>query len=714
MGMLEIFALQSAICLSLFYGGYRLLLAKETFHRFKRLALVGLLVLSVLIPLMEFEITLPEEQLCLPVEMEQSYVEMLPTSVIASIDMEQSSSVSFMWWIIIVQLVYLIGIFIFTCRYVYSLIYVGWLIGSGRIERHFQGVTLIVHDKAIAPFSWMRYIVMSRADWETDGREIMLHEMAHIRNFHSIDLLLADLYLLFQWFNPVAWRLKRELQMVHEFEADEAVISGGKIEMKEYQLLLIKKAVDRRLYPVVDNLNNGKLKKRIDMMLKRKSNPWKRWKYLYVFPLAAVAMSAFARPEVSEQMEKLSSVQVSDVLSAIGDRSEETSADIVNGDFIAIGNEVAVKDSLQSQKGNVETFWIRSLNNGKSDSLSSKPLVIINGIEVAGDDPISELDVEDIESFSVLKEKSATQLYGEKGKNGVIFIELKPTSKKFGVGMSKKMMQAKASVAVKKGQSEVSRQGTGEQGDTLLIVDGKVSAVSELAKIDIHRIKSFSIIKDKPAMNMHGKSTVLVFDLFDDEEYKARQEKRKQEKGDIKDISREFSEGKNPLILVDGKKVSWSEYEKIDPDKIRTIVVMKEKEAVSFYGEEGKNGAVLVETKSSKSFRDSQNGVNKSLPEIKSPAPELLKLSQKKRDLESRKAYLNSPKALIIVDGKEAPKDVFQKLDVERIKSVKALKDEDLASYGEKGKNGVVIITTLSDKEYKKRKEKQRKESSAI
>lgn len=627
MGMLEIFALQSAICLSLFYGGYRLLLAKETFHRFKRLALVGLLVLSVLIPLMEFEITLPEEQLCLPVEMEQSYVEMLPTSVIASIDVEQSSSVSFMWWIIIVQLVYLIGIFIFTCRYVYSLIYVGWLIGSGRRERHFQGVTLIVHDKAIAPFSWMRYIVMSRADWETDGREIMLHEMAHIRNFHSIDLLLADLYLLFQWFNPVAWRLKRELQMVHEFEADEAVISGGKIEMKEYQLLLIKKAVDRRLYPVVDNLNNGKLKKRIDMMLKRKSNPWKRWKYLYVFPLAAVAMSAFARPEVSEQMEKLSSVQVSDVLSAIGDRSEETSADIVNGDFIAIGNEVAVKDSLQSQKDKEETFWITTRHK-------CKPLVIIDGLASVGDDPIAGINVSDIESFSVLKNELAPEIYGKKGENGVVLISLKPTSK-----------------AIKQGLK-----------------------LQEIKFEPVH--KSDSLI-DKPSGNSVDKETILV--------------------------------------IIDGIESSMRELQKIDKYEIKSLNLLKGKSATQCYGDKGKNGVLLVKTKSKKWLQNKRMyELGKPLSVIKSPAPELLKFSQKKRDLESRKAYLNSPKALIIVDGKEAPKDVFQKLDVERIKSVKALKDEDLASYGEKGKNGVVIITTLSDKEYKKRKEKQRKESSAI
>ena len=150
----------------------------------------------------------------------------------------------------------------------------------GRKER----VTLIVHNCDIAPFSWMGYIVISRKDLEENGREILIHELAHIHNRHSWDLLVADVCIFFQWFNPASWLLKQELQNIHEFEADETVIKEG-VDAKQYQLLLIKKAVGTRLYSMANSFNHSKLKKRITMMLKEKSSPWARLKYLYVLSL---------------------------------------------------------------------------------------------------------------------------------------------------------------------------------------------------------------------------------------------------------------------------------------------------------------------------------------------------------------------------------------------------------------------------------------------
>ena len=134
------------------------------------------------------------------------------------------------------------------------------LICSGRREKQERGITLVVHDRAVAPFSWMKYIVISRKDLEENGREILIHETAHIRNRHSIDLLIADVCIFFQWFNPGAWLLKQELQNIHEYEADETVINEG-VNAKEYQLLLIKKAVGTRLYSMANSFNHSKLKK---------------------------------------------------------------------------------------------------------------------------------------------------------------------------------------------------------------------------------------------------------------------------------------------------------------------------------------------------------------------------------------------------------------------------------------------------------------------
>ena len=324
MGVFFIYILKSSVCLVLFYLFFRLLLSKETFHRFNRMALLGVLFFSLLIPCIEVttrhqvevqQAVLSIEHLLLMAELEAT-----PANVGA---VQETSAIS---WVQIVLLVYLAGILFLACRNIYSLICLFRLIHSGKHEKLEKGVTLVVHNQEIAPFSWMKYIVISRKDLEENGREILIHEMAHIHHRHSVDLLVADICIFFQWFNPGAWLLKQELQNVHEYEADETVINEG-VNAKEYQLLLIKKAVGTRLYSMANSFNHSKLKKRITMMLKEKSSPWARLKYLYVLPVAAIAVTAFARPEVSDKVEKISSVKVNDLAAIVETKVAESAGD---------------------------------------------------------------------------------------------------------------------------------------------------------------------------------------------------------------------------------------------------------------------------------------------------------------------------------------------------------------------------------------------------
>ncbi len=171
-----------------------------------------------------------------------------------------------------------------------------------------------MHDEELAPFSWVPLLVGSRKRLEESGRAILIHELAHIAHRHSWDLMLADVCLLFQWFNPTAWLLKQELRTLHEYEADDMVVQSG-INARDYQTLLIKKAVGTRLYSMANNLNHSSLKKRITMMLKKRSNPWARLKYLSILPLAALSVAVFARPEVSNKLNEISSVKVNDLTS---------------------------------------------------------------------------------------------------------------------------------------------------------------------------------------------------------------------------------------------------------------------------------------------------------------------------------------------------------------------------------------------------------------
>ena len=416
------YILKSAICLSLFYLFYRLLLSRETFHRLNRMALLGKLFLSLSIPIIVLTTT-QETEVHQAVQTVEQLLVMVDTIHSVDVVTTQSEDITIAWTQILL-VIYWVGILYFTCRNLYSLSRLLLLIKSGKRKELKGGITLIVHEREISPFSWMKYIVISRKDLEEDGKAILLHEMAHLHNRHSIDLLLADICIFFQWFNPSAWLLKQEMQNIHEYEADETVIKKG-IDIREYQLLLIKKAVGTRLYSMANSFNHSKLKKRITMMLKEKSSPWARLKYIYVLPLAAFAVSAFARPETSEKAEEISTVKVNDLAAIIEAKVEKISndKDSLKQKIAGLPSHMPLAYSADSLAVSEESCVLYAPTINKMRSDGKKPLIIINGKEAVGDEPLSGISQDSIASLTVLQDKVALEMYGEKGKDGVWLIQ---------------------------------------------------------------------------------------------------------------------------------------------------------------------------------------------------------------------------------------------------------------------------------------------------
>ena len=522
MGVFFIYILKSSVCLVLFYLFFRLLLSKETFHRFNRMALLGVLFFSLLIPCIEVTTRhqVEVQQAMLSIEQLLLMAELEATPVDADV-VQETSAIS---WVQVVLLVYLAGILFLACRNIYSLICLFRLIHSGKHEKLEKGGTLVVHNQEIAPFSWMKYIVISRKDLKENGREILIHEMAHINHRHSVDLLVADICIFFQWFNPGAWLLKQELQNIHEYEADETVINEG-VNAKEYQLLLIKKAVGTRLYSMANSFNHSKLKKRITMMLKEKSNPWARLKYLYVLPLAAIAVTAFARPEISETMEEISVAKVNDLAAIVEKKSEENvvkePADTAKNKVIVVGYRAEKKDSVLTSGEKEVAVSVRGISG------EEKTLVIINGKE-SDYEVVNALNPERIESISVIGAEKAIKIYGEKAKDGLMNIKLysekKFKPKKIEIGsLNKTRLDALNSGAKNWGVTFHSATG----GKPLIIIDGKeASGDDPLANVSPDRIRSISVLKDKNALAAYGdkgKNGVIEVNLLVKEEYQVRQ-----------------------------------------------------------------------------------------------------------------------------------------------------------------------------------------------
>ena len=508
MGAFFIYILKSSVCLVLFYLFFRVLLSKETFHRFNRVALLGVLFLSLLIPFIEVTTNhqVEVQQTMLTIEQVLLMAEMEPATVDATggVAVYEVASLS---WIEILLLVYLAGIIFFACRNLYSLIRLFRLIHSGKREKLENGTTLVVHEQEIAPFSWMKYIVISRKDLEENGREILIHEAAHIRHRHSIDLLVADICIFFQWFNPGAWLLKQELQNIHEYEADETVINEG-VNAKEYQLLLIKKAVGTRLYSMANSFNHSKLKKRITMMLKEKSNPWARLKYLYVLPLAAIAVTAFARPEISEKVEEISAVKVNDLAEIVqenvlrdtenvlqdtvkvshGDSKAKVSAE--NRAAKTKGNEelvvFEVVEQMPEYPGGMNALYKYLENKTKSSDVKGKAGgSVIVGFTVSESGKVK--DVRALQSDQPILTKEAERIVSE--------MPAWIPGKQRGMPVS-----VKYSVPVRFGDIRFP-----ENKKPLIMVDGKEMSMETFEKIDRGIIESFSVLKDSASIGLYGK-----------------------------------------------------------------------------------------------------------------------------------------------------------------------------------------------------------------
>ncbi len=302
MGAFFVYILKSAICLALFYLGYRLLLSRDTFLRFNRFALLSGFGLAALLPLVRVGV---EGVSPLGPALEEW------GRIAAPVEPAATASPAVSCYSIGLA-IYLMGVLFFVARFLWGVASLIHLIRAGRRERLADGSWLVLHRLPLAPFSWLRYIFLAEKDLLSKPELILAHEQAHIRMRHTWDLLFTELFLWLQWFNPAAWLLRQELQAVHEFEADAAVLGMG-YDSKEYKLLLIEKAVGSSRYTLANSFNHSSLINRITMMQKRKSNPWARMKYAFVLPVAATAMAAFARPEISRQMAEISSAKITDL-----------------------------------------------------------------------------------------------------------------------------------------------------------------------------------------------------------------------------------------------------------------------------------------------------------------------------------------------------------------------------------------------------------------
>lgn len=297
-----VYLVKSSVCILFYELFYRLFLRGETFHRLNRIVLLVSLILSLLLPLFDLSewFATASQNRALPLtELTVSLQELVVEQKTAALSDHNGMTVS-----VVLFGIYLTGVVLLLLKNLFVFVYLNRLLKRCRREQTTDGQVYYRCPDQIGPFSWLGRVVLSSADDGALTSCILAHERAHVQLGHSLDLVLVELFLCFQWFNPAAWWLKKDLRLVHEYEADRYVLSSG-FDACTYQLLLIRKSVGPKLYNMVHSFNNYSLKKRITMMMKRKSKFWTQAKSLYVLPLGGFVLSLFActdgkKPSVQE------------------------------------------------------------------------------------------------------------------------------------------------------------------------------------------------------------------------------------------------------------------------------------------------------------------------------------------------------------------------------------------------------------------------------
>ena len=395
------YILKVSLSLAAFYMFYKLLCSRDTLHRFNRCLLLFILALSAVLPFMYIDLGIISQEAAVEIGQLGAMLEAEPVEMSAMEDAPASLWQCIPWhlipWRMILCGIYTVGLLVCLGHFVGSLLSIALLIRRSKRRVMTDGTILVAHNKAYGPFSWMRYIIVSEQDLSDNFDMILAHERAHIRLGHSWDLLFVQLCATAQWFNPAAWLLKREIEAIHEFEADSDTLRQG-FDARQYQLRLFEEAVGVKFNTITNNFNNCSTKKRIIMMMKRQTNPWARMKALFVLPVAFVAVA---------------------VISCTSPKEKKTDANQENADVIVETNGkgdpllvLVFPDGTEMYKID-ERNWVDRYNKDSKSYLAQFDLTQMN-----------------IEAIKVLKEDEAKSTYGDRAANGAMKFYLKGTTKK--------------------------------------------------------------------------------------------------------------------------------------------------------------------------------------------------------------------------------------------------------------------------------------------
>ena len=374
------YVLKVNIALVLFYLLYKVLFQKDTFFQARRCYLLGAVFFAFVYPF------LPIDALGEFLQLKQSAATGAATVSFGNLSQgmvvadEGAASLD---WKKAIMILYAAVTSYFLLRFSWHLIRI-LKVRMQSEARSFNNISYRYLNDELAPFSFFKWIFIEPESHSDEKlKQILIHEQIHVQQWHSLDVMLMEIVRLLFWWNPFVWLMKKEIVINLEYIADNGVLEKG-IDRRNYQYHLLHLAYSRKNILLTNNFNISKLKQRVMMMNSEKTPMRKLAKYLLVLPvvlLLIAANSAYAQQTKPEKVEE--------------------------------------------KKGKL-------VIRGLQDSISGKPLIVIDGAKMAKDFNMSEIKPDEIESISILKNQSATSQYGEDGKDGVIIISKKKNGDKNG------------------------------------------------------------------------------------------------------------------------------------------------------------------------------------------------------------------------------------------------------------------------------------------
>lgn len=290
------YELKVAVLIATFYIFWRLLTAKETWHRLNRVVLLSTAIASFVLPLCVITIHKTVEVDSTPMEQASQATAMMPEAASASAAIDTAPGMPFDWQLLL-AIIYLIGVAVVLSRVLYSVWRLHKMTIGSEIHPLSGGRQIAINEEAKTPFSWWKTVFLNQKDFEEGTSAFLIHELGHIRLHHSADVLLVELLTALQWFNPTMWMLRADLRTIHEYEADQQVISHGFNDI-QYLHLLIRKAAVQGGYSLANGFFNSTLKKRINMLMKPKSSRRQWLRFAYLLPIIAISLAMSAKVQL--------------------------------------------------------------------------------------------------------------------------------------------------------------------------------------------------------------------------------------------------------------------------------------------------------------------------------------------------------------------------------------------------------------------------------